>query len=172
MKIRSIAAVSLNGVIGTGGDLPWKGKYKEDMAFFRKMTAGGTVICGRNTYESFGAKPLPKRRNIVVSGNDKYTETGAEVFSSLHKAITNTYPLIGIGKEVEAPDVWLIGGFNIYNEGMEYVDEIYLTLIPEIIKGDNLTYFPWINPKEFKIDANFNLENSDLEVIKYARNFK
>src|SRR5882757_7014150 len=87
--ISIITAVSLNGIIGdaNSNNIPWMGRYPEDMKFFRQQTAGATIICGRHTFESFGAKPLPKRRNIVVTHSDQYKDSGVEVAQSFREAI-------------------------------------------------------------------------------------
>src|SRR5271170_4788622 len=141
MNLRMIAAVSLNGVIGTNNKLPWDNDYPEDMAFFRKMTSGSTVIMGRKTYESIG-RTLPKRRNIVLSHRmiPKMDIPGAETFHSLTGAIESC-----------SADVWIIGGSFVYQEGLQFVNEIYLTTIPKIINGEGLVYFPYVNPDAFKV---------------------
>lgn len=163
--ITIIAAVSLNGVIGLGNSnsLPWQGKYPEDMKFFRETTKDSVVIMGRKTFESMNSKPLPKRKNIVVSKNiglqivalDSYD---LEVTSSLPNAIQKV--------ELEQREVFIIGGSSIYEEGLKYADRILLTVIPEEISGDNLIKFPWINPLKFKMEHYKTLAEG-LEVIKY-----
>lgn len=173
--IRMIAAVSKNGVIGQDNKLPFD--YPEDLKFFRKMTAGATVIMGRRTYDSIG-RPLPKRRNIVVTTSGKAME-GLEVARSLGEALdmsSTPIPAVGVvdkdGNQVSPEDkdnIWLIGGASIYTEGMNYADEIYLTLIPDTVQGDNVVRFPWINPLSFKIADFISLENSTLKAAKYVR---
>jgi dihydrofolate reductase len=162
MKIKMIAAVSSNGIIGKNGNLPWIGKYKEDMVFFKKMTVGKTIICGRKTFESFGSKPLPKRNNIVITGSKAgQIINGVYFHGTLEGAIKH-------GKEAPQ-DIWLIGGESIYRDGMKYADEIYVTLIPEIISGENLTLFPLIDETIFKVFETIAIENSELKVVKYVR---
>ena len=110
-----IAAASLNGVIGYNNDLhgapvPWNHDYKEDMKFFKDMTLDSTVIMGRKTYQTMG-KPLPKRRNIVLSRTRKID--GVEVFTSMADAIASC-------KDKE----WIIGGSFIYQEGLRYAKDL------------------------------------------------
>ena len=148
MKIRAIAAVSLNGVFGnkSTNKLPWSKLYLEDLKFFRNTTINSTIIFGRNTFESINCKPLPKRRNILVS-SVKSKVDGIETFGSLKEAIDQCND-----------DVWLIGGLGIYSEGLKFVEEMYITSIPEVIEGDNLIYFPYINPNYFSIQESIYLD--------------
>ena len=145
-KIRMIAGVSTNGVIGIYDDststhkLPWK--YSEDMKFFKAMTTEDpdpTVVMGRITFESMGSKPLPKRKNIVVSSKEiQHPDvlTCRTLQEAIDKGTTNT---------------WLIGGASIYKEGMNYCESIHLGIIPEVIEGNNLIMFPFINPADFTV---------------------
>jgi dihydrofolate reductase len=137
-----IAAVSKNGVIGLNGTIPWN--YPEDMKHFRKTTANSTVIMGRKTFESIG-RPLPKRRNIVISRTNVEVE-GIETFSSMKEALES--PLFSSSLN---GDRWLIGGASIYEEGMQYADEIHLTLTPDIITTSNVVKFPWVSPQQFAV---------------------
>lgn len=173
--IRLISAVSKNGVIGKDNSIPWD--YPEDMKFFRKMTAGATVIMGRKTYNSIG-RPLPKRRNVVVTSSNEKID-GVELAHSFENAVDMvSTPMAAVcqmtadGKQILPEDkdnIWLIGGSSIYRSGMMVADEIYLTLIPEIVNGDNLIYFPWI-PPSFKIEGDLiSIENSELKVVVYSR---
>lgn len=161
-----IAAVSQNGVIGQNNDIPWKGRYPADFKFFRQMTTGGEVIMGRRTFESMNNKPLPKRNNIVITRQEKLD--GVQCFSSL-KSWAQSRALI---LEDVATTKWIIGGANIYREAMQLEDlrEIYLTLIPEVINGENLVFFPWINPLVFQVADDFiSLPDSDLKAVLYTR---
>lgn len=154
--IKIISAVAANGVIGQNNTIPWN--YPDDMKFFRQMTLNSTIIMGRKTWESI-KKPLPKRRNIVITRSNI---EGVETFTSLEMAIESL--------NNSNQDIWLIGGSSIYRSGLEFANEIYLTLIPEKIEGDNLIYFPWINPDKFKSEHYLDLgEDHKLKVIKYFR---
>lgn len=169
-----IAAVSRNGVIGVENKIPWD--YPEDMKHFRKTTANSTVIMGRRTFESIG-RPLPKRRNIVIS-RTKVEVEGIETFSSLESIIGfqkamegfNAATHIATGPQPASQDIWLIGGASIYEEGMQYADEIHLTLTPDVITAANAVKFPWISPQQFAVRELRPLEdNSKLMLALYSR---
>lgn len=94
-------AQSTSGVIGRGGDIPWW--VPEDLAHFKKVTTGHTVVMGRRTWDSLPAavRPLPGRRNVVLSRQTDFMADGAEVLGSLEEALTD-------------PEMWVIGGAEIY----------------------------------------------------------
>lgn len=96
-----IWAQSTSGIIGRGGGIPWQ--LPEDLARFRQLTIGHTVVMGRRTWESLPAKvrPLPGRRNVVVTRQAGYVAEGAEVVSTLEEALAD-------------PDAWVIGGEQLY----------------------------------------------------------
>lgn len=158
-----IAAVSENGVIGinneSGGHLPWKNKYPEDLKRFKLLTMESTVIMGRKTFESIGSKPLPKRRNIVISSN-YINNLGIECFKSFEQAALQF---------LEHENIWIIGGASLYSKGMSFCNEIDLTLIPENIYDSNAVYFPWINPTVFWMTSQEQGKDGLLH-FKYQRN--
>ncbi|MCV7400631.1 dihydrofolate reductase [Mycobacterium fragae] len=96
-----IWAQSTSGIIGRGGGIPWQ--LPEDLARFKELTIGHTVVMGRRTWESLPAKvrPLPGRRNVVVTRQTGYMAEGAEVVSTLEEALAD-------------PDSWVIGGEQLY----------------------------------------------------------
>ena len=133
MTISMIAAVSTNGVIGRNNDLPWH--LPDDMKYFMQTTKGHCVIMGRKNYESLPEKfrPLPNRYNIVVTRQPNYSASGCVVVSSMDKAFQETNPAF--------PDeVFLIGGSQIYAEGLSRAHKLYLTEIHAQIGGD--VFFP------------------------------
>lgn len=137
-EISIIVATSANLVIGKDNDIPWH--IPTDLKNFKKITEGHTVIMGRKCWESIPAKyrPLPNRRNIVITRNEDYIADGAEVVHSLLGAI-----------DISSDDgeVFIIGGSQIYKEGFEYADKLYLTQIEEEVDGDikleGLNYKDW-----------------------------
>lgn len=150
-----IAAVSKNGIIGIKNKLPFN--YPEDLAHFKKVTGQSTVIMGRNTFESIG-RPLPQRRNIVVT---KSTIDKIETATSLADAVKMCQ---------SNKDIWLIGGFSIYQQGMQVVDKILLTITPDIINEDEAIRFPWINPCVFDLKSINKLqEGSQLLLASYQK---
>ena len=130
--ISFVVATDTNGLIGKDNDLPW-GRLPNDLNHFKKITMGHTVVMGRKTFESIG-KPLPKRKNIVLS-RTAFTHEGVEWRSSIDEVL-------------ELPeDVFIIGGTQIYKAFLPYVDKIYHTLVNEQFEGD--TYFPEKKFEEF-----------------------
>lgn len=155
--IKMIAAVSQNMVIGKDNNLPWKNPYPEDLKYFREQTVGSTVIMGRNTFESIGNKPLPKRKNLVVTRSKLFD---VESFQTLKEA------LFEAGKNQSSKDIWLIGGSSIYAEGMNYADEIHLTRIPEWIDPEGATIFPVIQSHFTKASTIQLTENLQVDIFK------
>jgi dihydrofolate reductase len=100
-EVGLIWAQSTSGVIGRNGGIPWR--LPEDQARFKALTMGHTVVMGRRTWESLPAKvrPLPGRRNLVVTRQTDFTANGAIVVQSLDQALTD-------------PDTWVVGGEQIY----------------------------------------------------------
>jgi dihydrofolate reductase len=117
-----------HGVIGDGGIMPWH--IPEDLKHFRSVTAGRTVIMGRKTWDSLplAFRPLPNRRNIVVTRNAGWNANGAETASSVGSALTAA----GTGL------VWVIGGGQIFTETLPLATIIERTLIRERIAGDTV----------------------------------
>src|SRR5580692_3555735 len=110
-----IYAVSPEGVIGLGNRVPWH--HPGDFRRFKRVTMGAAVVMGRKTFESMGKKPLSGRRNLVVTSAPLET-CGVECVRSLEEALGRAEA------EDVHPDVWLIGGAGIYEEGMKHVDVI------------------------------------------------
>lgn len=131
-KISLIVAVAKNGIIGTGGTMPWH--ITEDFAHFKAVTLGHSVIMGRKTYESIG-RPLPRRRNVVISRNQTLRIEGCEMAASLEEAITMCE-----GEE----ELFVIGGGEIYRQAMPMADKLYITHVDVVVEGD--TRFPEIDP--------------------------
>lgn len=128
MTVSLVAAVAANGVIGRDGGLPWR--LPEDLRFFKRLTTGHTVIMGRKTWDELG-KPLPDRRNIVVTRNPLLSCPGAERAASLGEAL---------GLATGDAQVFIIGGGEIYRQALPLADRMYLTEIDAAVEGD--TRFP------------------------------
>lgn len=129
--IALIAAVAKNNAIGKDNQLLWH--ITEDLKYFRAVTSGGTVIMGRKTFESVG-KPLPKRRNIVISRNNDYEAEGIEMAKSLEEAF-----LLAANDE----KVFVIGGGEIYRQAMPFADYLYITWVNVEYEAD--TFFPEVD---------------------------
>ena len=129
MILSAIWAMTRNRVIGRGGDLPWR--LPDDQRFFRRTTLGKPIIMGRKTFDEIG-RPLPKRRNIVLSRRGLDVE-GAEVVADLDSALALA--------RNDAPDeAFIIGGAQIYALALPMLDRLYMTLIDTELEGD--TWFP------------------------------
>ena len=115
-----------DGVIGRDGGMPWH--VPEDLAHFKEVTLGTAVVMGRRTWESFPERfrPLPGRRNIVLTRDASWAAGGAERAGSLTEALG----LVGPG------DVWVIGGGSLYREAIHRADVIELTELDLDVDGD------------------------------------
>lgn len=130
-----IVAIAKNYAIGKDNNLLWH--ISEDLKYFKRVTSGHTIIMGKNTFLSIGAKPLPKRRNIVVSRREEAGERdGVEFFKSLHEAIADA--------SKTGEEVFIIGGGMIYRESLPLADKLYVTEV-EIDVADADTFFPEID---------------------------
>jgi dihydrofolate reductase len=132
-----IVAASLNGVIGRDGGLPWH--IPEDLKYFRRNTVGHAIIMGRRTYDSIG-RPLPKRRNIVVTRQKDLTIAGCEVVHSLEAALQLAW--------TEDTEPRVIGGATLYEQAMPQATRLFLTEVQQHVEGD--TFFPKWNPEEWE----------------------
>ena len=129
MKIHLIWAQDENGGIGKDGKLPWH--ISEDLKNFKKLTSGSAILMGRTTWESLPIRPLPKRRNIVLS-HKKISDV--ECYTSGEECVKT---LDGDGTE----KLFVIGGTTVYCNFIHRADELHITQVNEIIQGID-TYFP------------------------------
>jgi len=136
MKVALIAAMAERRVIGKNNQLPWY--LPADLKHFKKITRGKPVVMGRKTLESIG-KPLPERRNLVITSQENLPIEGVEIFHSLDAALE------ALKNESE---IMIIGGENIFGQAIELANYLYLTFIDAAIKGD--TYFPVWNEREWQ----------------------
>ena len=128
MIVALVAAVAANGVIGRDGDLPWR--IPEDLRHFKAVTLGKPVIMGRRTWQSIG-RPLPGRRNIVVTRDAGFVAAGVETAASLDAALA----MVG-----DVAEAMVIGGGEIYAQALPRAGRLYLTEIHEDAEGD--VHFP------------------------------
>ena len=134
--ISMIVARSRNHVIGKDNQMPWK--ISADLQFFKKVTMGYPIIMGRKTWESIG-RPLPGRRNVVVSRNTNYSAIGAELVGSLDQALE-------LLKEFKR--VFVIGGQQLFTQAFPQADELFITEIEIQVDGD--TYFEIPDPNNWQ----------------------
>ena len=151
-----IAALTPSFVIGKDGGIPWR--YPEDMKHFKTVTMGHALIMGRATYDSIG-KPLPGRRNIVVSRQPGLQIPGVEVAGSLPRAIelarqTDREPMIA-------------GGGAIYAEALPLATRLYLTYLDEEHEGE--VYFPRFDPEDWRVFQRIRSEKHPLTYVTLDR---
>ena len=145
----AVAAMTNERVIGQEGELPWH--LPGDLKFFKKLTTGEIVLMGRKTHESIG-RPLPNRRNIVLSRSD-LSLPGIEIFSSIDTLVTELRP-----KE----KIFIIGGAEIYKLTIALWTEVFLTRVKGSFEGD--TFFPEFEnkyeaPKVIASEQDFRIEH-------------
>jgi len=124
--IKLIVATSKNRVIGDSNRLIWH--LPADLKRFKEITGGHSIVMGRKTYESIG-RPLPNRRNIIITRDDSYEVEGCEVVNSIEEALLLT-----------GNDCFIIGGGEIYKQTLNIAEQIYMTIVDEEFDGD--TSFP------------------------------
>ena len=138
-RVRLVWAQSANGVVGRDNTLPWR--IPEDLARFRALTTGATVVMGRRTWESLPARfrPLPDRRNVIVTRNPSYDAPGADVVGSIDAALA----LPG--------DIWIGGGAEIYAATMPFAEALHVTDVDLEVDGD--TFAPAIGAEWREVEV-------------------
>ncbi|HEX5339745.1 MAG TPA: dihydrofolate reductase [Gammaproteobacteria bacterium] len=134
-----IVAAGENNEIGRHGEMPWH--LPADLRHFKTVTLGKPVIMGRRTFESIG-KPLPERRNIVVTRNRNYRAEGCETVHTLAEAL-----VMAAGE----PEVMVIGGGELYREALPRAQRIYLTRVHARFDAD--TFFPMLDMAQWRETA-------------------
>ncbi len=157
-----IVAMDNNRLIGNKNELPWH--LPADLAFFKRTTMGKPIVMGRKTFESIG-KPLPGRRNIVITRDPNFSAAGCEVADSIEAALSLT------GGDDE---VMLIGGASLYQQTLDLATQLYITRIHHSFEGD--TWFPEINLGEWieEYREDFAADHANqyaYSFIKYVREF-
>lgn len=143
-RIAIIVAMTDAGVIGIENRLPWH--LPGDMQWFRRHTLTKPIIMGRKTYDSIG-KPLPKRRNIVITRNPRWHAEGVEVVHDIDTALATAG---------DVDEVMIIGGASFYAQLLPRAERLYLTLVHADIDGD--AHFPELDMREW-----LELERTDVE---------
>lgn len=150
MELSIIVAIAKNRAIGKNNELLWH--ISEDLKHFKSVTMGCPIIMGRKTYESIG-RPLPGRRNIVISRDTCIDISGCECFNSIDDAVN----------ACKSEDkVFIIGGGDIYRQTLPLADRLYLTVVDREYEAD--IFFPEINMKDW--------EEESLEHYERGENFQ
>jgi dihydrofolate reductase len=150
--ITLIVALDAQRGIGVNNTLPWR--LPEDLAHFKRITSGHPIIMGRKTFDSIG-RPLPNRRNIVVTRNGAWRHDGVDAAASLADAVA----LAGAG------DAFIIGGAQIFAESMDIAERIIVTEIDHTFDCD--TFFPPLAPGAWRERAR-ELHHSDANGFDYS----
>ena len=137
-KLSLIVAVDRNSGIGINNTLPWR--LPEDLAFFKRVTSGHAIIMGRKTFDAIG-RPLPNRRNIVVTRNPAWEHAGVETANSLDQAVE----IAGEG------EVFIIGGAQIYRDAINHADRLIVTEIDAAFACD--AFFPEVDPAQWQTES-------------------
>ena len=132
-----IVAMSTNRVIGQQGNLPWH--HAEDLQHFKRTTTGHAVIMGRKTADSLKHRPLPKRRNLVVTRQSDLLIPGFEIFTNLDTAIA--------AARADDPEPFIIGGGELYTLALPQITTMYLTIVTSDVTGD--AFFPAFNEQDW-----------------------
>ena len=139
MMISMIAAMAHDRVIGLDNQMPWH--LPADLAHFKRVTLGKPVLMGRKTFESIG-RPLPGRRNLVISRNPDYRADGVEVIDSVEAALA-------LLADSDVAELMVIGGGHLYGQLLPRADRLYLTRIDLAVEGD--TRFPAFDDEQWRL---------------------
>jgi len=153
MIISDVVAIAENHAIGKDNQLLWR--LPNDLKHFKAITSGHTVIMGRKTYDSVG-KPLPNRRNIIITRKDIEIE-GCEVVNSIEAALE-------LCRSEE--EVFIVGGAEIYKQSLHLVNRIYLTIVHQSFDADS--FFPEINPEEWNETSHEDHPTDEKHSIPYS----
>lgn len=156
MKISMIAAMTEDRVIGIKNSLPWK--LPNDMKWFRQNTMGKPIIMGRKTFESFGARALPGRTNIIITRDNNYQADDSVVVHSIDDALEAAG---------DVDEVMIIGGASFYEQMLPKADRLYLTFVHAELKGD--AWFPEINNNDWNKVEKISHKKDDKN--QYAHSF-
>lgn len=152
-KITIVVAIAQNKAIGKNNQLLWH--LPADLKHFKEITSGHTIIMGRKTYDSIG-KPLPNRRNIVIT-RQALQLPGCEVVPSLNAALALCQ---------NETELYIIGGAQIYKEALPLTDTIYLTEVHQSFEAD--TFFPEICPEEWEEILRQNHAPDEKNALSYS----
>lgn len=152
--ISIIVAVASNWAIGKDNDLLWH--ISDDLKRFKGLTSGHPVIMGRRTFDSLPKRPLPNRRNIVLTRDHSYFYDGVEVCHSIEQAI---------GLVQGGPEVFIIGGAAIYKDFIPYASKIYATHVLKPFVAD--VFFPPIDASQFEIVHQTDIQHDESSNLDY-----
>ena len=152
-----IVAMDENRLIGSNNGLPWH--LPADLAFFKRTTIGKPIVMGRKTFESIG-RPLPGRRNIVITRNSSFSAEGCDLVDSIDTAMS----LVS-----DEEEIMVIGGASLYQQTIAYAQQLYITLIHDNFAGD--TWFPEFDLQQWKQEnrEEFDADHSNSHAYSFIR---
>lgn len=151
MTLSVLVAHDLQRVIGFQNQIPWH--LPNDLKFVKKISTGNTLVMGRRTYESIG-KPLPNRRNVVLTNDSSFQPEGVDVIHSLDEI----YDLPG--------HVFIFGGQTLFEQMMDKVDDMYITVVEGKFQGD--TFFPPYTFEEWEVESSVEGELDEKNTIPHT----
>lgn len=155
MKVVIIVAMDIRGLIGDNNSLPWR--LPADLRYFNKLTIGKTLLMGRKTYESIG-RPLPGRKNIVVTSNTDYHVDGCTVASSLERALCVV--------SNDTKEIMVIGGASLYKQFLPIVNRVYITHVNAELEGN--IWFPNWDTNQWREIKRENYASDDKNRYSYS----
>lgn len=167
MKLTGVVAIDRNGCMGKGGKIPWH--YKEDFQYFKALTTDTTIVMGRKTWDSLPKKPLPNRRNVILTKN----WTGAldpllYKFPDKNIFFSNIESLDGLLRGLKEPH-YVIGGAQVFQVLWPYITEFRVTMVKDVVENGD-TFIPKQFFSEFRIEENTTMALSEnCSVSKYVR---
>lgn len=154
-KISLIAAVSQNNITGINNKMPWH--IAEDLSYFKKTTSGHCIIMGRKTFESIGSKPLPGRKNIILSRDKSFIAKNCIIAGSVEES-TKYFD--------KNSENFVIGGATLFRQYIQLAQKLYITKVLKVFEGDS--FFPEINLNEWELtteSAIFHDKHSNLNYL-------
>ncbi|MCG3401130.1 dihydrofolate reductase [Staphylococcus massiliensis] len=151
MTVSIIVAHDKNRVIGIDNQLPWH--IPNDLKHVKKLTTGNTLVMGRQTFESIG-KPLPNRRNVVLTRNTSFNPEGVDVIHSFNDI-----------EKLEG-HVFIFGGQTLFDEMIDKVDDMYITVVEDTFQGD--TFFPPYTFEDWEVESSVRGELDDKNTIPHT----
>jgi dihydrofolate reductase len=155
--ISLIVAASSNHCIGKDNKLLWH--LPNDMKFFKATTWAMPIIMGRKTFESIGNKPLPGRKNIVLTTDVDYNNESITIAHTLEDALLQA-------ASTNCKEIFIVGGGAIYNQTIAIANQIYMTRVNTNIDGD--TFFPVINEADWQLEKKQMFDKDEKHIYSYS----
>jgi len=153
-KITLIVAAAENNAIGKDNQMPWH--LPNDFKYFKKTTLGHSVVMGRKTFDSIG-KPLPERRNIILTRDQDYTSPDVDVANSVDDVLTYCR---------DEREIFVIGGANVFKQFMPLAQKVYLTRVHTAIDGD--AFFPELSENEWQLTRSEHHQKDEKHAFDYS----